>query len=133
MTTTKAEGPPRTLNAQQKDELRSAIEHALEDASSLERVATLLRLDQLMGETLHPDDSCGWSAMGSSEYMGQLGMVLDRLGLERKVDLEARRLFAELRLARVTLKEIEYCDSEWGGAIATAQSWRGAKPMEVKA
>lgn len=120
-----------TLNAQQKDELRSAIDHAIEDATSLQAVATYLRLDQLMEQTLHPDDCCGWSALGSSEAMGQLGMVLDRLGIETAVDQEARRLFAYILLARQTLREIEHCDSEWGGAIATAQSWRGATKPEA--
>jgi hypothetical protein len=106
------------------DSIRGVLDSC--DNSELVFVATLLRLQQLMDNVLHPDDCCGWYAEGADPAMRELGAVLLDEGLMSSVDHEARKLFAEIRLARTTLREIKRADSDWGQDIATAESWTDA-------
>lgn len=113
------------LTAAQRSELRSMIEHALDDCSDLRQIAAFLRLDQLREQVLHPDDCCGWDAHGSTPAMAELGELLERFGIEGAVDTSARSLFAHLLFSRTTLQEIDDYSTTWGKALGTAQNWQG--------
>jgi hypothetical protein len=94
-------------------------------------IAVLLRYQQLASNVLHPDDCCGWRNEGFEEAMGDLSDVLERQGLQQRVDFEARQLFAQVRLARTLIDTIENAEGTLGEDIATAQSWTDAAKREV--
>lgn len=123
----------KPFTPEQHHQLHNAIVAALDDSTDLRHVAITLRAKQLMEETLHPDDSFPWAGYGSSYQMGRLADTLEELGILDEIESGARQIFAELRLARRTLDAIENLEGEWGGAIATAQSWRGAYDAKAEA
>lgn len=115
-----------------------ALYHAVREAIDsfqfhADEIAVLLRLRQLFNNVLHPDDCCGWEGEGCDDAMGALRDELERQGLLKQVDFDARQLFAELRLARTLLNTIEKADGRLGEDIATAQSWTDAAKKEAAA
>ncbi|QNI89555.1 hypothetical protein [Synechococcus sp. ROS8604] len=104
-------------------ELNRAVTAALDDFHSLEEIAIVLRYLQLRDKVLHPHDSCGWGADGADLHMKHLAEVLDRQHKYEMVEMGARKLFAQVHLARTTMREIKDATSDWGGAIATLDDW----------
>ena len=107
------------------DQLRSAVIEAMDENLTLEEMATLIRLGQLMNQGAYPDDSIGWSSDGTSgSAMALLEVELQNHNdMDETCDRRARELLSLIRLGQTTLDVIESGDGQWGGAIATAQQW----------
>ena len=116
-----------TQKLQIADRLRSAVIDAMDEVLNLEELSTLMRLAQLMNQGAHPNDSIGWSTDGTlGSAMAQLEVELHkRNGMDATCDQRARELLALIQLGETTLDVIERGDDQWGGAIATAQQFRG--------
>lgn len=107
-------------------ELYQAVRNAIDDHQhehDLIQVAMLLRFKQLQEHTMHPDDSHPWRDGGEGSSMDALAELLKQRGLLVFVEAGARRLFAEVQLARTTLDATNNYSGSWGSAIATAESW----------
>ena len=109
------------------DRIRDALLEAIDEVLTLEELSTLMRLGQLMNLGAHPDDSIGWSTDGTScSAMGQLEKELhENNGMDETCENQARYLLSLISLGQTTLDVIESGDDQWGGAIATAQQFRG--------
>lgn len=107
------------------DRLRAAVIDAIDENRNLVEVATFLRLAQLMGQGAHPDDCISWKNSGADPAMGRLGDALEATAYEKQVDNLARGYLSLIRLGQTTLDVIDSGEDEWGGAIATAQQFRG--------
>jgi len=114
-------------NIAMADRLRSAAIEAMDEVATLEELTTCLRLIQLMNQGAHPDDSIGWSTDGTTvSAMARLEVELhSNKGMDETCDQRARELLALIRLGQTTLYAIESGEDQWGGAIATAQQFRG--------
>ena len=110
------------------DQIRSATIEAMYEVATLEEISTLLRLCQLMNQGAYPDDSIGWGNFGGDPAMRQLEAELHRNnGMDETCDQRARELLSLIQLGQTTLDVIESGDDQWGGAIATAQQFRGGQ------
>lgn len=123
-----------TVTTSKAGALREALVNAIDGGfDDLIQIAILLRFLQLQEQVLHPDDCCEWSAYGSDAEMKQLGAVLLEQGLESFVDQGARRLMAEVRFARNTLRAIKDAEGDFGEDLATLESWSGAAEAALEA